>query len=96
MSTLLFKQNLFVFRNVKTFLVTTLILAVAFLDKGNTRMTRMTRSDPTGPALEEVGEVFLEEGKRMGEFRFSEKTRPRMGKRMDDTDKDLGNKNKFP
>ena len=85
MSKILFKQNLFVFRNMKTFLVTTLILAIAFLDKGNTRMTRMTRSDPTGPALEEIGELLIEIGKRMGGFGLSERMRPRMGKRMYET-----------
>ena len=43
-------------------------------------MTRMTRSDQTGPELVEVGELFIEKGKRMGDFGFGERTRPRMGK----------------
>ena len=73
---------------MKVLLVTTLILVVAFLDEGEGRMsslTRMTRSDPTGPALEEIGELLIENGKRMGGFGLSERMRPRMGKRMYET-----------
>ena len=70
---------------MKAILATILIFTVAFLDNGNSRMTRMTRSDPTEPGLEEVGELFIEKGKRMGDFGFRERTRPRLGKRVYET-----------
>ena len=70
---------------MKVLLVTTLILVVAFLEEGEGRrssLTRMTRSDPAGPALEEVGGLFIENEKRMTDFGLRERMRPRMGKRM--------------
>ena len=73
------------FRNMKVLLVTRLILVVAFLEEREGRrssLTRMTRSDPSGPALEEVEELSIESGKRMGDFGLSERMRPRMGKGM--------------
>ena len=70
---------------MKVFLVTTLVLVIAFLEKREARMTRMARSDPTGPGLVEVGELLIEKVKRVGDFGFGERTRPRMGKRIYET-----------
>ena len=70
---------------MKLLLVTTLILVVAFIDEGEGRrssLTMMTRSDPTGSALKEAGELFIKNGKRLGDFEFRERMRPRLGKRM--------------